>query len=149
MSREPDIWRIPVTPDLAVVVEQGGAGIVLEVTDGLAGHVLRRVTITNVAAFKAGLNGALQAQHEAQAAAEEKRRERAREIGRRTYRKGTAYRIGYSVKGSRFEVTGTYGGKTVNGLHIFQPDEGEPVLLSRESIATSHEIMEGTDEPAC
>jgi hypothetical protein len=54
--REPDQWRLRVTPDLAVVVDAPGC-IVLEVSEGeLPGaRVLRRVTVTDVDAVTEAL----------------------------------------------------------------------------------------------
>lgn len=51
-------FRRDLSPDLAVLLDDSGS-VVFEVTDGMAGHVLRRVTVTNVAAVKAALDDAL------------------------------------------------------------------------------------------
>lgn len=65
-EHEPVVFRKQVTPDMAVVTEAGGAGIDLEVTDGLPGHLLRRVAITNVGEFKGALDAASMTQQAAQ-----------------------------------------------------------------------------------
>jgi len=63
-----ELYRQQVTPDMAVVAD--GAAVVLEISDALAGHVVRRVTVTNLTEFwdileAAGTaNGAHQAEAE-------------------------------------------------------------------------------------
>jgi hypothetical protein len=55
-GREPDQWRRQLAPDLWIVLDSSLC-IVLEVTDP-AGHVLRRVTVTNAMAMSAVLTAA-------------------------------------------------------------------------------------------
>jgi hypothetical protein len=45
----PELYRVQVTPDMSVVAD--GGAVVLEVTDGMAGHVLRRVALSDVETF--------------------------------------------------------------------------------------------------
>jgi hypothetical protein len=56
-------FRVQLTPDLALVVDSSQC-IVLVVTDGAAGNVLRRITVTDVGEFKDTLDAARAAQHE-------------------------------------------------------------------------------------
>jgi hypothetical protein len=60
-DREPDIFRQDLSPDLAVVVDASQC-IVLEVTDGAAGRVLRRPTVSNIDAHIRALDDARVAQ---------------------------------------------------------------------------------------
>jgi hypothetical protein len=65
-----EAYRVQVTPDLAVILD-GSQCVVLEVSE--AGRVLRRVTVTNVAALKTSLDGARAAQREVEAAGRTRR----------------------------------------------------------------------------
>jgi hypothetical protein len=45
----PELYRRQVTPDMAVVADDGA--VVLEISDGQAGHVVRRVTVPDIMGF--------------------------------------------------------------------------------------------------
>jgi hypothetical protein len=69
----PELYRQQVTPDMSVTAD--GSTVVLEISDGLAGHVLRRVALSNLTEFWDVLLEARTANGLHQAEAEERRRE--------------------------------------------------------------------------
>ena len=69
----PELYRVQVTPDMSVVAD--GGGVVLEVTDGMAGYVLRRVTVSNIAELSDALAEARAANAAHNAEADTRRRE--------------------------------------------------------------------------
>jgi hypothetical protein len=69
----PELYRQQVTPDMSVIAD--GAAVVLEVTDGLAGHVVRRVTLANHAEFFNAIEASRIANIEYQADADRRRTE--------------------------------------------------------------------------
>jgi hypothetical protein len=71
-EREPDIYRRQLSPDLAVVLD-ASCCIVLEVSEGTAGRVLRRVAVGDMAAYRTALDDAHVVQRVKADEAEERR----------------------------------------------------------------------------
>jgi hypothetical protein len=69
----PELYRVQVTPDMSVVAD--GGAVVLEVTDGMAGHVLRRVALSDVETFVDHVRNAREANVIHQEEADSRRRE--------------------------------------------------------------------------
>lgn len=72
-ERRPELYRRQVTPDMAVTAD--GGAVTLEVTDGLPGHVVRRVALSDIAAFFEAVEEARGANGLHDAEADERRRE--------------------------------------------------------------------------
>jgi hypothetical protein len=70
----PELYRQQVTPDMAVVAD--GAAVVLEISEGGCGCILRRVAVTNITGFHDILIAARAANGLYQNAADEALRER-------------------------------------------------------------------------